>query len=119
MNGYIIYYKEINVKDAMEIPDHEKFYKWLGYNHEEISLIEGFTFNKDTIEIHFVDDFEENKQLLKTTDDAMCKFKEHCSMILKRIANSYDYYHSDEWAIEFLHCNDIQFLENGKLFEEY
>lgn len=112
-----IYYKTIDISEAMEIQDNYLFLKWLGLNDRLINKVT-FEIGKDTINID--SDCYKDCKLTKIEESkinlAVDKFENHCVNILYSIEKSYDYYFSDENIIEDLILNNYEFTEQGEIY---
>ena len=122
----------LDISDGMLIKNDQKFFDWLGIDETYRAFIDGYSIHKSTITFHadweLIDESfgcnytnrQENynyKKLESNIHEAIAKFKEHCEYILQNICKAYDYYHSDEYAVESLTINDMEFLVNGKLYD--
>ena len=112
--------RHIDISNALTITNEDIFYKWLGINKRLQNKIT-YTIKDDYIE------FEENyynykpltereKQTLK---DAEEKTKVHFQEVLDNIEDSYNYFFTDENIIEYLQDNEIEFTEDGNIFNNY
>lgn len=122
----------IDISDAMNIKDDQKFYDWLGFDETYHMFIEGYSIHPKTITFgidwQLVDECfgcnqtnrEDNilyKKFKETARQAINKFEEHCMYIMDNICSAYNYYHSDEYALEHIQAQDIEFLITGKVYD--
>ena len=110
-----LYRRNIDISEGMDIKDDRTFLEWLNIPIDLQNEVY-YTIGEDTIYFEENDcEYEFTKNDTKILDDAKEKFEQHCDCILKRMQNSYDFYHSDECIIEDIKCNEYEFTKEGKL----
>jgi hypothetical protein len=114
--------KHIDISQAMEIKDDERFLEWLGIKKDDFldenrySIIE-YRINSDSIEFDTTDwNVEFTKEQEDILNDAKIKFKNHCNYILDRIEMGIEYRYSDEGITEDIYSNDWEFTEDGSKY---
>ena len=114
---------QLNIASALEITNDTMFKLWLGvpeilHKNFEYEFIEATEFTKIRFKINGLCDNPMEDVLADLLDNAQDKFNDHMQSILDRISTSYDEYFSDDNVIENIEYSEIEFFEDGEIYEK-
>lgn len=109
----------LDCENAMLVTDDNFFLNWLGIDNT-IDGLEDIRYcittpqgrNRDTT-IEFSDYAEKFESLI---EQAIDKFDNHISDVLRRIESSIDYNYTDEAIIDDIEANEVEFTEDGNRY---